>query len=110
VFIDAAPPIVAAAAKIPSGQFVTESEITAALLANVEMSRAVISPSWVRALEWLAPALLAIIAVLFLPGRMRRDIVMLAAITAVGMVLIEALIESGWTLVGRYSSSSVLAS
>jgi serine/threonine-protein kinase len=98
VFIDAAPPIVAAAAKIPSGQFVTQSEITAALLANVEMSRAVISPSWVRALEWLAPALLAIIAVLFLPGRMRRDIVMLAAITAVGMVLIEALMLAIWRI------------
>jgi len=98
VFIDAAPPIVAAAAKIPSGQFVTESEITAALLANVEMSRAVIAPSWVRALEWLAPALLAIIAVLFLPGRMRRDIVMLAAITAVGMVLIEALMLAIWRI------------
>ena len=98
VFIDAAPPIVAAAAKIPSGQFVTQSEITAALLANVEMSRAVISPSWVRALEWLAPALLAIIAVLFLPGRMRRDIVMLVAITAVGMVLIEALMLAIWRI------------
>jgi serine/threonine-protein kinase len=98
VFIDAAPPIVAAAAKIPSGQFVTQSEITAALLANIEMSRAVISPSWVRALELLAPALLAIIAVLFLPGRMRRDIVMLAAITAVGMVLIEALMLAIWRI------------
>ena len=98
VFIDAAPPIVAAAAKIPSGQFVTQSEITAALLANVEMSRAVISPSWVRALEWLAPALLAVIAVLFLPGRMRRDIVMLVAITAVGMVLIEALMLAIWRI------------
>jgi serine/threonine-protein kinase len=98
VFIDAAPPIVAAAARIPSGQFVTQSEITAALLANVEMSRAVISPSWVRALELLAPALLAITAVLFLPGRMRRDIVMLAAITAVGMVLIEALMLAIWRI------------
>jgi serine/threonine-protein kinase len=98
VFIDAAPPIVAAAAKIPSGQFVTHSEITAALLANVEMSRAVISPSWVRALECLAPALLAINAVLFLPVRMRRDIVMLVAITAVGMVLIEALMLAIWRI------------
>ena len=98
VFIDAAPPIVAAAAKLPSGQFVTHSEITAALLANVEMSRAVIEPSWVRALEWLAPALLAIIAVLFLPGRMRREIVMLSAISIVGLVLIEALLLAIWRI------------
>ncbi len=35
VFIDAAPSIVAASAVLPSGQFVTRSEITAALLANV---------------------------------------------------------------------------
>ncbi|MFQ6006527.1 MAG: protein kinase [Woeseia sp.] len=92
VLIDASPPIVAAAAILPSGQFVTHSEITAALLANIEQSRSVIAPSWVAAMEWLAPALLAIVAVLFLPGRSRRDIVTMTAITVVGLVLIEALL------------------
>jgi serine/threonine-protein kinase len=91
VFIDASPPIVAAAAVLPSGQYVTHSEITAALLANVEQSRSVIAPSWVGAMEWLVPTLLAIVAVLYLPGRMRRDIVLITAITIVGLVLIEAL-------------------
>ncbi|MFQ5547245.1 MAG: protein kinase [Woeseia sp.] len=92
VMIDASPPIVAAAAILPSGQFVTESEITAALLANIEQSRSVIAPPWVAAMEWLAPALLAIVAVLFLPGRSRRDIVTMTAITVVSLVLIESLL------------------
>lgn len=91
VFIDAAPPIVAAAAVLPSGQFVTHSEITAALLANVEQRRPVIAPAWTRALEVLAPALLAIVSVLFLPGRRRRNIVMMTMITVVGLILVEAL-------------------
>ena len=92
VFIDAAPSIVAAAAVLPSGQFVTLSEITAALLANVEQRRSVIAPAWVRAMEVLAPALLAIVAVLFLPGRMRRDIIMISAIIIAGLILVEALL------------------
>jgi serine/threonine-protein kinase len=92
VFIDAAPPIVAAAAVLPSGQFVTRSEITAALLANVEQGRSVFSPSWIRALEVLVPALLAIVAVLFLPGRMRRDIILMTVVTIVGLIIIEALL------------------
>ena len=92
VFIDAAPPIVAAAAVLPSGQFVTRSEITAALLANVEQGRSVFAPGWIRALEVLVPALLAIVAVLFMPGRIRRDIIMMTAITIVGLVIVEALL------------------
>ena len=92
VFIDAAPPIVAAAAILPSGQFVTRSEIAAALLANVEQSRSVIAPAWIVAFEVLAPALLAIVAVLFLPGRSRRDIIIMTAITIVGLILIEAIL------------------
>lgn len=90
IFIDAAPPIVAAAAVLPSGQFVTHSEITAALLANVEQSRSVIAPSWITALEVLVPALLAIVAVLFMPGRTRREIIMMSAVICVGLVLVEA--------------------
>ena len=92
VFIDAAPPIVGATAVLPSGQFVTHSEITAALLASVEQSRSVIAPAWVTAMEWLVPVLLAIVSVLFMPGRLRRDIAMMTAITVVGLILIEALL------------------
>ncbi len=92
VFIDAAPPIVAAAAVLPSGQFVTHSEITAALLANVEQRQSVFAPAWIRALEILVPALLTIVAVLFMPGRMRRDIIMMTAIMIAGLILVEALL------------------
>jgi serine/threonine-protein kinase len=91
IFIDAAPPIVAAAAILPSGQFVTHSEITAALLSNVEQRRSVIAPAWVGALEVLVPALLAIVAVLFMPGRMRREIIMMTAVIVAGLMLVEAL-------------------
>jgi serine/threonine-protein kinase len=91
VFIDASPAIVAAAALLPSGQFVTHSEITAALLSNVEQNRSVIAPSWVTALEVLTPALLAIVAVLFMPGRARREIIMMTAIMIVSLVLVEAI-------------------
>ena len=91
VFIDAAPPIVAAAAVLPSGQFVTHSEIAASLLAGVEQNRSIIAPTWIGALEVLTPALLAIVAVLFMPGRSRRDIIMMTAITIVGLILVEAL-------------------
>ena len=61
VFIDTSPALVGAVAMLPSGQFVTISEITAALLADVEQDRTVIAPSWVGAMEWLAPVLLAIV-------------------------------------------------
>ena len=73
---------VGAAALLPSGQFVTQSEITASLLANVEYDQVVIAPSWVNALEMLAPLLLAIVAVLFLPDRSRKDIAVLAGFPA----------------------------
>ncbi len=92
VFIDAAPPIIAATAVLPSGQFVTRSEITAALLANVEQGRSIIAPAWIRALEILVPALLAIVAVLYMPGLMRRDIIVMTVVTVVGLILIEALL------------------
>jgi len=49
VFVDSDPAIVGAAAVIPSGQFVTQSEITAALLADIESNRMIIAPSWVQA-------------------------------------------------------------
>jgi tRNA A-37 threonylcarbamoyl transferase component Bud32/CHASE2 domain-containing sensor protein len=91
VFIDTSPALVGAAAMLPSGQFVTISEITAALLADVEQDRTIIAPSWVGALEWLAPVLLAIIAVLFMPDRSRKDIAVLAGVSIVALLLMEAL-------------------
>ncbi|MFT5500687.1 MAG: tRNA A-37 threonylcarbamoyl transferase component Bud32 [Woeseiaceae bacterium] len=91
VFLDAAPPLVAAVAVLPSGQFVTPSEITAALLANVEQGKTIVAPTWVRALEWLTPVLLAVIAVLFLPDRSRREVVLLATIIILALVVIDAL-------------------
>jgi len=97
VFIDASPTLVMAAAVLPSGQFVTTSEIVAQLLADVEQGQTVISPTWLRAMQWLAPMLLAIIAVLFLPARNRRDIVLVATITLLLIVTIEGLV----LLVGR---------
>ena len=97
VFLDSAPELVGAAAILPSGQFVTNSEITAQLLADIELGETIIAPSWVRAMEWTAPALLAILAALFLPARSRRDILLLAAITIFVVIMLEAL----FLLIGR---------
>ena len=91
VFIDAEPPLAAAAATLPSGQYVTHSEITAALLADVEGKRTVVAPTWVTALEWLIPALLAIVAALFLPGRQRREIVIITVSIMAVLLLAEML-------------------
>ena len=91
VFVDAEPELVAATATLPSGQYVTSSEITATMLADVEQQRTILSPAWVEAMEWLLPALLAIVAVLFLPDRNRTDIVLLSAGTIVLLLLAEAL-------------------
>ncbi|MEM8817481.1 MAG: protein kinase [Pseudomonadota bacterium] len=90
VFLDAEPALVNAQNRLPSGQYVTSSEATAALLAEVEQERTLLSPSWVEAMEWLAPVLLAIVAVLFMPDRMRADILLLALGTVVLLLLIEA--------------------
>ena len=97
VFLDSEPPLVGAAAMLPSRQFVTHSEIIGTLLANIEQDQTVISPTWVRALEWLVPALLAVVAMLLLPGRKRRDVLLIVVIGMVTVVLIEAL----FLLVGR---------
>lgn len=91
IFLDAAPSLESAVAVIPSGQFVTQSEITAALLANVENNQTIVAPAWVRALEWLAPVLLAIVAVLFLPDRNRRDVILLTTVVLLSLILIDAL-------------------
>ena len=92
VFIDSSPELVGAVAMLPSGQFVTASEITAALLSDVENDRTIVAPSWVSAMEWLAPALLAIVAVLFMPDRNRKDIVVLAGVAIVALLLLETLL------------------
>jgi len=92
VFIDSSPELVGAVAMLPSGQFVTVSEITAALLADVENDRTIIAPSWVSAVEWLAPVLLAIVAVLFMPERSRKDIFVLAGVAIVALLLFETLL------------------
>ena len=97
VFLDATPELIGAVAVLPSGQFVTPSEISAQLLAEIEQERTIVSPAWVRAAEWLAPVLLAIVATLFLPDRSRRDIVVIAAVMIAAVILIEAL----FLLVGR---------
>jgi serine/threonine-protein kinase len=91
IFVDHEPALVGAAAILPSGQYVTNSELTAALLADVENDRTVIVPSWVRALEWLAPVLLAIVAVLFMPDRDRRGIALIMVSVVAGIILIELL-------------------
>jgi eukaryotic-like serine/threonine-protein kinase len=92
VFVDRSPELVGATAMLPSGQFVTISEITASLLADVERGRTIESPAWAAALEWLAPVLLAVAAVLFMPDRTRKDIAVLAGVVAVGLLLLEALL------------------
>jgi serine/threonine-protein kinase len=90
VFIDHEPPLIAAAARLPSGQYVTHSEITAALLGNIEHRQEIVAPIWVRALEWLAPLLLAIAAVVFLPRSGRQEILIIAGVAFVALILLEA--------------------
>ena len=92
VFVDADPALVGASALLPSGQFVTNSELTATLLADIENDRMIIAPAWVRAMEWLAPALLAIISVLFMPDRNRREIAVMAVGGVVLLLLFEAML------------------
>jgi len=91
VFLDADPALVGAIATLPSGQFATHSEIVAALLDNLEQRQAIIAPSSIRALEWLIPALLAILAVLFLPGRKRNDVLLISMATVLILIMVEAL-------------------
>lgn len=92
VFIDAEPELAAAVAILPSGQFVTHSEVVATLLGNLEQKQAIIAPKWIGAVEWMTPPLLAIFAVLFLPGRKRPDILLIAGVTVTALTLLEALL------------------
>ncbi|MBT8111587.1 MAG: CHASE2 domain-containing protein, partial [Gammaproteobacteria bacterium] len=95
VFVDSDPALVGAEAVLPSGQFVTPSELTAALLADIENERMIIAPSWARAMEWLAPVLLAIVSVLFMPDRNRHEIAVLAVTAVISLLLLEALLLLG---------------
>jgi serine/threonine-protein kinase len=97
VFLDSSPALVGAVATLPSGQPVTRSEIAATLLANIESGQVVIKPSWVQALELLVPALLSVLAIMFLPGRSRREIMLITAVALVSLLLLSALM----LLVGR---------
>ncbi len=95
VFVDSDPTLVAAAGVLPSGQFVTTSELTAALLADIENDRMIVEPAWANALSWLAAALLAIVAVIFLHDRSRREIAVLTLSALVALLLLEALVLLG---------------
>jgi len=95
VFVDSDPALAGATALLPSGQFVTHSELTVAALADIENEQMIIAPSWVKALEWLAPVLLAIIAVLFMPDRNRREVAVLTLTAVVSLLLLEALLLLG---------------
>ncbi len=95
VFVDSDLAFVDATAMLPSGQLVTISEITATLLADVENGRTIGTPSGVKALEYLIPAMLAIVAVLFLPDRNRRDITVLTITVIAILLLVEAVLLFG---------------
>lgn len=91
VFLDAEPELAGAAALLPSGQFATHSEIAASLLADLENGAAVVAPAWVDAIEPVVPMVLAILAVLLMPARSRRDIATLSLVVIVGLLLAEAI-------------------
>lgn len=92
VFVDADQALVGAAAVLPSGQFVTHSEILATLLGDIESNRTIVSPSAIKAMEYLIPALLAIVAVLFMPDRNRREIAVMTASVVAGLIFLQALL------------------
>jgi len=91
VFLDNEPALVDALGQLPSGQYVTSSEVTAALLAEIEQGKTLLAPSWVISIQLLAPVLLSIVAVLFIPDRGRADIVLLTLGTIVVLLIIEAI-------------------
>jgi serine/threonine-protein kinase len=80
---------------LPSGQLVTTSEIIATLLADIENNRTITTPSGIQAMEYLIPAMLAIVAVLFLPDRNRHDIAVLTLIIIATLLLIETTLLFG---------------
>jgi serine/threonine-protein kinase len=95
VFVDSDLAVVDAVAMLPSGQLVTTSEIVATLLADIEHGRTIGTPSGIKAMEYLIPTMLAIMAVLFLPDRNRRDITVLTIIVVAVLLLVEAALLFG---------------
>ncbi len=95
VFVDADPALAGAEAVLPSGQFVTHSEMTAALMADIRYGAAIAAPSWVVGLQWLVLVLLAVTAVLLLPDRGRRDIALLAAAFVGALLVFQLLLLFG---------------
>ena len=95
VFVDADPALIGAEAVLPSGQYVTNSELTAAQLGDIEYGRVISTPTWARALEWLAPLLMAVAAVLVMPERDRRDIGLFAVIGVATLLIIQILLLLG---------------
>ncbi len=87
IFVDSDLPLAAAAARMPSGQYVTTSELVAAMLASIEAGTAITMPAWAGFMEILAPALLAVLAVLLLPG-LQRSQIFLATFAVVGLLLV----------------------
>ncbi|MBT8082122.1 MAG: protein kinase [Gammaproteobacteria bacterium] len=92
VFVDTDVPIKDAAAVLPSGQLVTYTEVTAALLADIENGRMIIAPSWAKAMEFLIPVLFAIVAILFMPDRERKDITVLMVMGVLALLLFQAML------------------
>ncbi len=92
VFLDADPPLLAASARLPSGQYVTASELTAAMLADIESGRSITAPGWAGIMEILAPATLAVLAILLLPGHSRRHILLATVAAVLVLLLAEALL------------------
>ena len=95
VFVDSDLAIVGAAAVLPSGQFVTHSEITATLLADIEHNRMIIAPAWVKAMEILIPAMFAIMAILFMPDRNRKEVLVLTTTGVLSMLLFQTALLMG---------------
>jgi tRNA A-37 threonylcarbamoyl transferase component Bud32 len=95
VFVDSDQAVVDATAMLPSGQLVTISEVTASLLSDLENNRTIGTPSGIKAMEYLIPAMLAIIAVLFLPDRNRRDIAVVTMTVIAVLLLVEAALLFG---------------
>ncbi|NNE62296.1 MAG: protein kinase [Woeseia sp.] len=90
VFVDASPEKVAAAAQLPSGQFVTSSELVAAMLGSIEAGVAITSPSWAGVMQILTPALFAVLAIMLLPGHSRRGILLTTVIAVVVLLVAQA--------------------
>lgn len=90
VFLDSDSSDIDSAALLPSGQLVTISEVIATLLADMENNRAIVSPPSIKAMEYLIPAMLAIVAVLFLPDRNRKDIAVLSVVVIAILLLVQA--------------------